>query len=225
MNWQGAVLLIVSMFSFSCNYSRMKTSQDNSKYSLPLDQKATLSYDVVAQAIFNPKCVCCHGTSGCGGAPQSPFLDSYANVLANIGGVKRVVFETHTMPKRGVLNDREMSILWSWIEIGSPQNSPGTIAIPLGPTYESIDKNIFQPRCIICHSPGNPGKRVLLTKDELLNSPLLLVIPGNPDESGLVVAVERADEKRMPPAKEGKLQLNDVEKRAIRDWIQNGAQD
>lgn len=215
----------VLIFSFGCNYTRMKTSSDTSKYNLPLDQKGNLSYAVAAQAVFNPKCVCCHGSSGCGGTPQNPFLETYAEVFANLGSIKHVVFETHTMPKRGNLDDREMSILWSWIDMGAPEVAAGSQPVPLGPTYESLDKNIFQPRCIICHSPGNPGKRILLGKDDLLNSPLELILPGNPDESGLVVAVERADEKRMPPAKDGNAPLNDLEKHAIRDWIQNGAKD
>ena len=224
---RGQILscLILSAISSGCNYTRTKISDDNSRFELPAEQKAGLSYALVAQTVLNPRCVCCHGTSGCNGAPQNPILENYASVFANIGNVKRVVFENHTMPKRGSLDDREMSILWTWIGMGAPENASGSTPIPLGPTYESINQNIFQPKCVICHSPGNPGKRILLGKDDLLNSPLELVIPGNADESGLVVAVERSDEKRMPPAKDGKAPLGDLEKQAIRDWIQNGAKD
>ena len=58
-----------------------------------------------------------------------------------------------------------------------------------------------------------------------MNSPLELVIPGNADESGLVVALERSDDKRMPPGKEGYSVLKDDAKLAIRKWIENGAKD
>jgi hypothetical protein len=54
---------------------------------------------------------------------------------------------------------------------------------------------------------------------------LELVLPGNPDESGLVIAVERTDEKRMPLAKSGFSPLTPDEMTAIRNWIANGASD
>jgi mono/diheme cytochrome c family protein len=102
---------------------------------------------------------------------------------------------------------------------GGPTDPPEE----LKPTYDSIDKNIFQAKCVSCHRAGEDGERVSLAKQDLLNSPLELVIPGNPDESGLVIAVERTDEKRMPLAKEGYGPLSDKEKEAIRKWIEDGA--
>lgn len=222
---QAAIYLIIFLGGFGCNYNRLKGPSlgDNSRFSLPSDQRENLSYAFVAQTVFTPKCVSCHGTSG------GVSLESYSSVAGNIGKIKASVFEAHTMPKRGSLGEQEMSILWTWIEIGAPEQAPngggGPTPIPLGPTYLSINQNIFQPKCVICHSPGNPGQRVPLGKEDLLNSPLDLVLPGNADESGLVIAVERLDDKRMPPAKEGYAALKEDEKRAIRDWIQNGAKD
>ena len=64
-----------------------------------------------------------------------------------------------------------------------------------------------------------------MDKDSLMNSPLELVLPGNADESGLVLSVERSDKKRMPPAEDGYSALKDAEKTAIRLWITNGAKD
>ncbi|HEY8272238.1 MAG TPA: c-type cytochrome domain-containing protein [Pseudobdellovibrionaceae bacterium] len=96
---------------------------------------------------------------------------------------------------------------------------------PLVPSYESINKRIFIAACKDCHNSGGSGKRVLLDKVSLLNSPLELVIPGNPDESGLVLSLERNDDKRMPPSKEGYAPLKEEEKAVIRKWIENGAMD
>ena len=87
------------------------------------------------------------------------------------------------------------------------------------------DKQIFQISCTECHSPSGTGKRILLDRESLMNSPLELIIPGNPDESGLVVSIERSDDKRMPPAKEGYVALKNEKKAAIRKWIENGAKD
>ncbi len=95
---------------------------------------------------------------------------------------------------------------------------------PIQANYESIYKNVFISRCVTCHSVGNSAYQVLLSREDLLNSPLELVLPGNPDESGLIIAVERSDHKRMPPEKEGYSALTSVEIEALRKWIADGAQ-
>ena len=208
-----------------CGYYHidLRAKENNSKFSLPPSLKATLSYNLLASRIFSPKCVGCHGTSG------GVSLGTLVSVRQNIPAILRTVFDLHTMPKNGSLSDDEMSLLWSWIEIGAPDNATGggtgPEPIPLGPTFASLDQNIFQNGCINCHAPGKPAARVPLGKEALLNSPLELVIPGDPDDSGLVIDVERTDPKRMPPAKDGYSPLTDPEKLAIRQWIQNGAKD
>ena len=94
---------------------------------------------------------------------------------------------------------------------------------PLEATFASIQGNIFQSRCISCHSAGQSAWRVPLdTREEVLNSPRELVIPGNADESGLIIAVIRNDNKRMPPAKAGSA-LSQQEIEMIKQWINEGA--
>ncbi|UOF01367.1 c-type cytochrome domain-containing protein [Bdellovibrio reynosensis] len=93
----------------------------------------------------------------------------------------------------------------------------------LEPTFESIDRLVFQKTCTDCHYAGGDGKRVLLDKNSLLNSPLELVIPGNPDESGLIISFERTDDKRMPPEEDGYDALTPEEISVIRKWIEIGA--
>ncbi len=61
------------------------------------------------------------------------------------------------------------------------------------------------------------------TRKDLLDSPRDLVLPGDPDESGLVIAVSRTDAKRMPPPSTGKPPLADAEIAVIRQWIMSGA--
>ena len=91
------------------------------------------------------------------------------------------------------------------------------------PTYDSIRETVFERRCVACHSKGGKAEDVPLEPlADLLASPRDLVLPGNPDESGLVIAVERGDKKRMPPASGGEA-LTGEQVRAIRAWIQAGA--
>ncbi len=91
------------------------------------------------------------------------------------------------------------------------------------PTFSVISQKIFQVQCINCHGAGGTAARVPLEpKEELLNSPLDLVIPGEPNKSGLVIAITRADGKRMPPPKDGPA-LSTIQIAVIKKWIEQGA--
>jgi hypothetical protein len=103
--------------------------------------------------------------------------------------------------------------------------SYSVVTSPVGATFDSIKANVFSSKCLACHQPDGSARNVPLeTREDLLASTRDLVLPGNPDESGLVIAIERLDRKRMPPVGTG-LPLNPEEAQAIRLWIRNGAKD
>ncbi len=201
------------------------TPSRNLDYSLPAEKIASLSYPVLAQKVFAPKCISCHASS------DETSLATYADIIKNKDLIKKAVFFDKTMPKKGSLTEEELAYLWNWLEIEAPefpQNGdldPPLEEEPLVATFASIDKNIFQVTCKECHNPTGTGKRVGLDKESLMNSPLELILPENPDESGLIIALERSDDKRMPPAKEGYSALSEQSIAVIRKWIANGAKD
>ena len=140
------------------------------------------------------------------------------------------------MPKlpTPALSADQMGLLNAWILAGAPESSGpgGTLPLPpLLPNFLSIKTHILEPRCLSCHSPGNSVARIpLVTREDLLNSPLELVIPGNAEESGLILAVRNEDpNKVMPPEKTpsgqptGFSRLKEEEIRIIEEWIQRGA--
>ncbi len=218
----SSFIFLASLIFVGCAYKIYKDpSGAIQNFDLPKEQKVRLSFNFIYQNVFVSNCVSCHGNAG------SVNLETYSNVLAHLSKIKIAVFDDHTMPRKGTLTSQELAILWTWIEMGAPEKpqrgTPDPTPEPVQPSFESINKNIFQVTCVKCHSADNSGKRVLLTKEELLNSPRELVLPGNVDESGLVIALERKDEKRMPPAKEGYSQLKDDQIKAIREWIAQGA--
>ncbi len=214
-------VLIIS----GCRYSRVtfpKNYDLNEQMNLPAEEKLKLSYNVINQAVLVPKCTACHGSSG------GVSLETYSDVLRALPKIKESVFIAQTMPKKDFLTDDEKRLLWNWIEMGGPLQAqkPGEepqLPEPIKATYVSINKNVFIPKCVTCHSAGNSAWQVLLSRQELLDSPLELVLPGNPDESGLVLAIERTDHKRMPPEKDGYSALKADEIAAIRKWIEDGA--
>ncbi len=220
-----SVIAVALLFS-GCNYTRLKNeaTDSNQSFSMPANKVSQLSYSALTAKVFEPKCIGCHGNSG------NIRLETYSDIIKNINLIKKTVFAEHTMPKKGSLSYEELSYLWNWINIGAPEqaqngSAPFPAQDPLVPTFDSINKHVFQVTCKNCHKPDGTGKRVMLDQQSLLNSPLELILPGNPDESGLIIDIERTDEKRMPPAKEGYSALSDQTKLVIRQWIQNGAKD
>ncbi len=217
--------LMIALTLSSCNYRMDKglSLSEPTKFSLPEEKISQLSYGLVNQKIFFSKCISCHGNAG------GINLETYSEVVKNIDLIKKAVFDEKTMPKKSSLTQEELSYLWNWIKIGAPEEAQDGSGEPkpdpIRATYDSINKHVFQSSCKDCHNPSGSGKRLLFDKDSLLNSPLELIIAGNPDESGLIVAIERADDKRMPPAKDGYAALPSETKLAIRKWIENGAKD
>ena len=131
------------------------------------------------------------------------------------------------------LTSDQLGLLKAWIDAGAPENSEGVLPMPpLEPTFDSIKAHILEPKCLMCHSRGQPIARIpLVTRDDLLNSPLELVIPGNADESGIVLVIMGVNpDKIMPPQKDssgkpsGFSRLSEEEIRVIKEWINRGAQ-
>lgn len=196
--------------------------------SIPQD----VGFDFVKQEVLNPRCISCHG-------PEATIpLDTYAQVKSRMPGIISSVLVNKTMPKNATLTKREYDILLNWIGKGFPEKpenpgepkptpvpSPTPAPVPLEPKFESIKANILSKKCVSCHSPGGEAKNIpLITREDLVDSPREIVMPGNPDESGIVISIERIDDKRMPPPQVGGA-LSAAEIQAVRLWIQNGAKD
>ena len=215
-------LFLVAGLVSSCNYTRLKDGPDSVQNfgEVSLEEKATMmNFKFINSKILEAKCTSCHGTSG------NINLESYDSVKANLAKIQTSVFVEQSMPKRGSLTPEEKRLLWNWIKIGAPQESsePPPAEDPLIATYESIRTHIIEPKCLTCHSPTGTGNKIPLDRAFLLNSPLELVLPENPDESGLIIALERNDSKRMPPENEGYSALKPEAIQVIRDWIMSGA--
>jgi hypothetical protein len=97
------------------------------------------------------------------------------------------------------------------------------VAPPLEPSFASIRSRILVTRCLKCHGAGGEVERIPLDPlQALLDSPRELVIPGNSVDSGLLLALQRQDDKRMPPPAEG-APLSPAEISTIARWIDEGA--
>ena len=96
----------------------------------PMVEPPNLIYSFVAGLILTPKCAGCHSASG----GQTPYLDTYANVMAGMGNGDKAVNTTTpltsriyvrtkagSMPTSSPLSSTEVDYLRMWIEAGAPQ--------------------------------------------------------------------------------------------------------
>jgi uncharacterized membrane protein len=192
-----------------------------------------LNFSSVYSQVFRPNCISCHGSSG------GVNLESYDAVKSQISKIYQSTVVQRRMPKAPApaLTQEQLGLLNAWIEAGAPQDSGaegGTpVPAPLEPNFESIKSHILEVKCLSCHSPGKPVARIpLVTRDDLLNSPLDIVVPGNADESGIILAVTNKNPgKRMPPESDeqgdatGFSPLSENEIQILKNWINNGAKD
>lgn len=219
-------IILIGALLTSCNYRVLKDPEYGSKFNGTFSREE-ISFPQVEERVFQQSCIGCHGSG-------SQFdLAQYSSVVSHLSQIKDAVFVSRTMPKSGSLSAEQYALLQTWLAAGAPANpvdgptnpAPTPVPSPVEPTFASIQQHIFVVRCVLCHTPTGEAKNVLLdTSAELLNSPRDLVLPGNPDESGLMIAIQRQDDKRMPPSRTGTA-LSDIEISAIRLWIQNGAKD
>ncbi len=192
----------------------------------PLSELALKSsYQDVFNQVFKPHCVACHGSS------SRINLENYQVAVQFLDAINRSAVVNRTMPKapNKPLNGQEIALLAAWVEAKGPETpingeTPPPPPLPLSAKFDSIKENVLIPKCINCHSAGGNAHRVpSSTKEDLLNSPLEIVIPGNPDESGLILVLQEGANKQMPPKDSGISLVKENELNIIYQWIQNGA--
>jgi uncharacterized membrane protein len=95
---------------------------------------------------------------------------------------------------------------------------------PLEPTFKSLRENLIEPKCIECHSAGGEAELTpLATREDLVDSPLEIVIPGNPDDSALMIVLRPGARKPMPPPDSGVAPVSEEDLKVIEEWIRSGA--
>ena len=104
--------------------------------------------------------------------------------------------------------------------------------VPLAPTLESIQANVFNPHCTVCHAGASAPQGLRLdaanSYTNLVGVPsrqesgLLRVNPGNPDQSYLVMKLEGTASQgaRMPI---GGAAIPQATINFVRQWIADGA--
>lgn len=218
--WMAVFLpILLTACSYHLNKESAATTGD-----VPSFSQGQLSYAIVNQYVFTPKCVQCHGHSG------GVNLETFAAVTQNLTAVEGAV-RSGSMPKAPAppLTANEAQLLADWIAAGAPEQASGGGTVPpppaLEPKFSSIHDQVFAKKCLLCHNGAGSAKDVPLdTAQDLLTSPDDLVLPGDPDNSYLAIVISPGARRPMPPPRSG-LTLTNDEVNVIKEWIKNGAKD
>lgn len=222
------LLLGIFLWVSSCSMSVDKKKGEGDDLEIPDSLVNSVSFSQVSAKVFEPRCVACHGISG------SVSLESYESAKSVLDKIKQSTILEKRMPKtpNPALSPDERQLLAAWIKAGGPKDAlngnPSDPVLPLPileAKFDSIKSVIFERKCLSCHSAGGKAERVpLASRDDLINSPLEIVIPGNADESGLIMTLTgQITDKFMPPRDSGisPVKAEDIE--IIKEWIKNGA--
>lgn len=232
----------------ACGFYHEKKRENLSLTQLNLDE---VSYAKVDELVFRPKCLRCHSSSNpSDGVSLDSYanLKLFSKELQEVTLISKTMPKDGSLTE----TESSLLEKWfkaGMPEFSSPSTDPSPLPAPapspdplptntptplptetpsppppMLPTFSSIRTNIFERKCTSCHSVGSSAEKVpLIDYVELINSPRELIIPGTPDDSGLVIAVEREDRRMMPPPTSGVSRLDEPEKTAIRKWILDGA--
>lgn len=218
------------LFFGGCSYRIEKNTSDLNSIIVSRESMDSVSYQEVKNKVFLPKCISCHGNSG------GVNLDNYASARSHLEQIAKSSLITKTMPKAGnePLAAGEYLLLAAWVKAGGPETPlngsdtppPAPVEV-LKPEFGSIKKLIIDRKCLSCHKPDGKASRVPLnTPQEMIDSPLEVVIPGNADESGLILSLDWENStKPMPPKESGISQVSPEEIQTIKEWINKGAKD
>jgi uncharacterized membrane protein len=224
------ILTTFGLMAGGCSYRVSKDSGSFAGLVISREQLESISYQEVKNKVFVPKCISCHGNSG------GVNLENYSNARSHLDHIKTTALVSRSMPKSGseMLTSEEYLLLAAWVKAGGPETplNGGDIPPPppvevLKPEFASIKKLIIDRKCLSCHASDGKAPRVLLnTPDDMINSPLEIVIPGNAEESDLILTLERETAiKPMPPMDSGITPVSKEDIEVVKEWIQKGAKD
>lgn len=182
-----------------------------------------------AMSILQTNCSGCHGTGLNQGGVSDILNVSHliADGLITPGNptAGRIIGSAAagTMPPSGPIATQDLQALRDWVGsmtiADGGANPPITPPPPLTTTFESISKNIFQPKCVACHKTG--GSEPEIRYDSYASAIATGKIkPGAAADSGIMDEIEKGD---MPPADDGYPALSAEEISVIRQWINAGA--
>ncbi len=128
----------------------------------------------------------------------------------------------HTMPAARAIKtwcSRSALIFAAAVAVGGPSPTFAEDA----PTYNRDVRPILSDRCFTCHGPDSAARQADLRLDRQENAHAAAILPGDADQSELIVRVTSNDpELKMPPPDSKKPPLTPAQIETLRRWIDAG---
>ena len=204
---RASYYLILALLS-GCSFDHLKDQGTKVGTAAILDRPVT--YAEVYQAVLLPRCVGCHSAQASNGVN----LETFESTEPLASQIEKAALKDKTMPKGGSLSDEEAQILSTWIAQGATRNggSPPNPRLRERITWAVVRDEIFEYKCLDCHSPPRAEKDLDLTSLDLVRSKINLIF----DRS---VVTREADQVMPRPPFE---HLTVEEKQALAQWIALG---
>jgi hypothetical protein len=173
-----------------------------------------ISFDNIKEKILGPQCIQCHVA-----------YNDYQIVFSDKDKILNAVLKG-TMPKNApALSDDLKSLLSAWVRSGAPLGG-GKEPLPpteLEPTWDSLSKKVFFPKCVQCHNPNGQAKFMdLSTRQRFFEERDYLLNNFEDVENSFLVEILRDTEEPMPPRYSNLEMLSEEEVKVIIKWVENG---
>jgi uncharacterized membrane protein len=210
---------IVFLTSACGNFFDSKTAPaPNSPSEIP-GSGSTILFAEVREKIFVPFCIQCHVQYG-----------DYTFVQQDLKNIKTAVNQNRMPKNQSPLSSEQKQLLAEWISSGAQNEAVVSVQPPtaepqgLQPTWDSLYKNIFVPKCVVCHSPTGPANWVDVSSRAGMTKTLLKHIDfKNIENSNLILRLKDPEEPMPPLPPDSNIpQLTTEEVQIVIEWIEAG---
>lgn len=178
-----------------------------------------------AMSLLQNKCSSCHSAGApLGGIDYITDLGSlqYYRLVIPGQAVLSPLYAvlSNNVDHSSLLSQNESQVIFNWIETGLVNQAGGVAPpaiVPLQPTYASLASKVFVPSCTRCHNATTRSGGVDLSTHNAVKA---YTNTTNPDMSQIYISVTTKT-NLMP---QGGTPLTTEQKKALRDWIADGAQ-
>lgn len=195
------------------NYEEFK--EDPSNLFTRVAPSQSVTFNQVNEQVLTPRCIQCH-----------PGYDDYNTVSANLQKIAGSI-ASDRMPQNGPLEPELKNLILGWIAAGAPQGNvapikPDPADDTLNATYNSIAKNLFGKKCVVCHNPQGQVPFLSLASREAIWEQRDYLLDFEKPEDSYILEVIQDPSEPMPPLESPFEQVTEEEINILKEWIGKG---
>ena len=207
------LFLVFSLLLISCGNS-LEFKEDPSTRFRGNFEARDLSFSVIKERILNNNCIQCHKA-----------YDDYQTVLSEKDKILNAVLSDRMPKDAPPLANNLKGLLSAWVKAGAPagQLPPQQDSGKLEPTWASLSKRVFFPKCVQCHNPNGQAKFMdLSTRQRFFEEREYLLGNFEDVKNSYLLEILTDPNEPMPPEWTDLGRLSEEELKVIKEWIEKG---